>query len=178
MFPFIYICVPFNRKFCKLSVPVHVDIQSQIIHSYVKPKQGGSRVCSVYVSEEEMRIVREEVVEEVKRLWLAVPLFSVGILLHILQAISIMFVGHLGTLPLSGASMASSFASVTGFNLLPFYLFASSKLVSVLNWSEYYYFQLGLATALDTFCGQSNGAGQYHMLGIHMQRSMLVALMT
>ncbi|KAG5041793.1 hypothetical protein JHK85_014269 [Glycine max] len=76
-----------------------------------------------------MRIVREEVVEEVKRLWLAVPLFSVGILLHILQAISIMFVGHLGTLPLSGASMASSFASVTGFNLLPFYLFASSKLV-------------------------------------------------
>ncbi|KAH1251899.1 Protein DETOXIFICATION 17 [Glycine max] len=48
-----------------------------------------------------MRIVREEVVEEVKRLWLAVPLFSVGILLHILQAISIMFVGHLGTLPLS-----------------------------------------------------------------------------
>ncbi|KAG5155922.1 hypothetical protein JHK82_013891 [Glycine max] len=78
-----------------------------------------------------MRIVREEVVEEVKRLWLAVPLFSVGILLHILQAISIMFVGHLGTLPLSGASMASSFASVTGFNLLPFYLFASSKLVSV-----------------------------------------------
>lgn len=111
-------------------------------------------MCSVYVSEEEMRIVREEVVEEVKRLWLAVPLFSVGILQYILQAISVMFIGHLGTLPLSGASMASSFASATGFNLL-----------------------LGLATALDTFCGQSNGAGQYHMLGIHMQRSMLVVLM-
>nr|ACU19637.1 unknown [Glycine max] len=102
-----------------------------------------------------MRIGREEVVEEVKRLlWLAVPLFSVGILQYILQAISVMFIGHLGTLPLSGASMASSFASATGFNLL-----------------------LGLATALDTFCGQSNGAGQYHMLGIHMQRSMLVVLM-
>ena len=107
------------------------------------------------VSEEKMRIGREEVVEEVKRLlWLAVPLFSVGILQYILQAISVMFIGHLGTLPLSGASMASSFASATGFNLL-----------------------LGLATALDTFCGQSNGAGQYHMLGIHMQRSMLVVLM-
>lgn len=33
---------------------------------------------------------------------------------------------------------------------------------------------MGLASALDTFCGQSFGAGQYHMLGIHMQRSMLL----
>ncbi|KAK7358170.1 hypothetical protein VNO77_00094 [Canavalia gladiata] len=102
-----------------------------------------------------MRIQREEVVKEVKKqLWLAVPLFSVGILQYILQTISVMFVGHLGTLSLSAASMATSFASVTGFNLL-----------------------MGLATALDTFCGQSNGAGQYHMLGIHMQRSMIVVLM-
>ncbi|KAK7251709.1 hypothetical protein RIF29_35136 [Crotalaria pallida] len=99
-----------------------------------------------------MRIRREEVMEEVKRqLWLAVPLCSVGILQFSLQTISIMFVGHLGTLPLSGASMATSFASVTGFTLL-----------------------MGLASALDTFCGQSYGAGQYHMLGIHTQRSMLV----
>ncbi|CAL5430923.1 unnamed protein product [Camellia sinensis] len=29
-----------------------------------------------------------------------------------------MFVGHLGELPLSGASIATSFASVTGFSLL------------------------------------------------------------
>ncbi|XP_061374555.1 protein DETOXIFICATION 16-like [Gastrolobium bilobum] len=99
-----------------------------------------------------MRIRRQEVVEEVKRqLWLAVPLCSVGILQFSLQTISLMFVGHLGTLPLSGASMATSFASVTGFTLL-----------------------MGLASAMDTFCGQSYGAGQYHMLGIHMQRSMLV----
>ncbi|KAK7358168.1 hypothetical protein VNO77_00092 [Canavalia gladiata] len=99
-----------------------------------------------------MRIRREEVVEEMKRqLRLAVPLFSVGILQYSLQTISVMFVGHLGTLPLSGVSIATSFASVTGFNLL-----------------------MGLAAALDTFCGQSFGAGQYHMLGIHMQRSMLV----
>ncbi|KAL2892158.1 Protein DETOXIFICATION 17, partial [Bienertia sinuspersici] len=34
-----------------------------------------------------------------------------------LQLISIMFVGHLGELPLSVASMATSFASVTGFSL-------------------------------------------------------------
>lgn len=67
-----------------------------------------------------MRSERQElVIAELKRqLWLAVPLSSVGILQYILQTISIMFVGHLGTLPLSGASMATSFASVTGFTLL------------------------------------------------------------
>lgn len=33
---------------------------------------------------------------------------------------------------------------------------------------------MGMASALDTLCGQSYGAKQYHMLGIHMQRAMLV----
>jgi len=68
---------------------------------------------------ENMRMKRREEVEELKRqLKLAVPLFSVGILQYILQTISVIFVGHLGTLPLGGATMATSFASVTGFNLL------------------------------------------------------------
>ncbi|MBA0685237.1 hypothetical protein Goari_012910, partial [Gossypium aridum] len=33
---------------------------------------------------------------------------------------------------------------------------------------------LGMATALDTLFGQSYGAKQYSMLGIHMQRAMLI----
>lgn len=33
---------------------------------------------------------------------------------------------------------------------------------------------MGLASGLDTLCGQSFGAKQYHMLGIHIQRAMLV----
>ncbi|KAK4735874.1 hypothetical protein R3W88_010135 [Solanum pinnatisectum] len=95
---------------------------------------------------------KEEIVEEVKRqVWLAGPLVSVNLLQFSLQLISIMFVGHLGELPLSGASMANSFTSVTGISLL-----------------------MGMASALDTFCGQSYGAKQYHMLGIHMQRAMII----
>ena len=31
-----------------------------------------------------------------------------------------------------------------------------------------------MGSALDTFCGQAFGAGQYHILGIQMQRAMLV----
>ncbi|KAI4341516.1 hypothetical protein MLD38_026230 [Melastoma candidum] len=98
---------------------------------------------------------RYEVVPEVKKqLWLAGPLVTVSLLWYSLQLISLMFVGHLGELSLSGASMATSFGSVTGFSLL-----------------------MGLACALDTFCGQSFGAQQYHMLGVHMQRAMFILLL-
>lgn len=34
-----------------------------------------------------------------------------------------------------------------------------------------------MSSALDTLCGQSYGAKQYHMLGIQMQRAMLVLLL-
>ncbi|PON72284.1 Multi antimicrobial extrusion protein [Parasponia andersonii] len=68
-----------------------------------------------------------------------------------LTMISVMFIGHLGKLSLSSSSMATSFAAVTGFTLM-----------------------LGMGSALETFCGQTYGAKQYHMLGVHMQRAMLV----
>ncbi|KAK1301456.1 MATE efflux family protein 8 [Acorus calamus] len=61
----------------------------------------------------------ELLIGEVKRqLYLAGPLIAVSVLQYSLQVISLMFVGHLGKLSLSGASMATSFASVTGFSLL------------------------------------------------------------
>ncbi|CAN6445889.1 unnamed protein product [Victoria cruziana] len=85
---------------------------------------------------------RREVFLEVKRqLWLAGPLTSTSVLQFCLQLVSVMFVGHLGELSLSSASMATSFAGVTGFSLL-----------------------LGMGSALDTLCGQAYGAKQYHLL--------------
>jgi MATE family multidrug resistance protein len=62
---------------------------------------------------------REDFIGEAKKqLWLAGPLIAVSLLQYCLQVISIMFVGHLGELALSSASMACSFASVTGFSVL------------------------------------------------------------
>ncbi|EEF36019.1 conserved hypothetical protein [Ricinus communis] len=88
----------------------------------------------------------KEIVKEVKKqMGLAGPLVLVSVLQFFLQMISVMFVGHLGELSLTGASMATSFATVTGFSLL-----------------------LGMASALDTLCGQSYGARQYYMMGIHI----------
>ncbi|XP_028120227.1 protein DETOXIFICATION 16-like [Camellia sinensis] len=90
-----------------------------------------------------------------KQLQLAGPLVIVGFLQYSIQMISAVFLGHLGELPLSSATMATSFAGVTG-----------------------YYFILGMASALETFFGQAYGAKQYHMLGMHLQRAMLVLMLT
>ncbi|KAL7211748.1 hypothetical protein ACSBR2_014583 [Camellia fascicularis] len=94
-------------------------------------------------------------IEELKKqVWLGGPLVVVSLLQYSLQMISVMFIGHLGELSLSSASMAISFAEVTGFSFL-----------------------LGMGSALETFCGQAYGARQHHMLGVHMQRAMLVLLL-
>jgi len=86
-----------------------------------------------------------------KQLHLAGPLIAAWILQNIVQMISVMFVGHLGELALSSASIATSFAGVTGFSLLS-----------------------GMASSLDTLCGQAFGAKQYYLLGIYKQRAILV----
>ncbi|PWA96180.1 multi antimicrobial extrusion protein [Artemisia annua] len=62
---------------------------------------------------------KDEIVCEFKKqLYLAGPLMAVNLLVCALSMISVMFVGHLGELALSGASMATSFASVTGTSLM------------------------------------------------------------
>ncbi|KAH9614762.1 hypothetical protein KSS87_008800 [Heliosperma pusillum] len=100
-------------------------------------------------------ISKAEVLEEAKKQFrLAGPLIAVSILQFCVQLISIMFVGHLGQLPLSSASLGTSFASVTGFYVL-----------------------LGMSSALETLCGQSYGAKQYRMLGIYTQRAMVVLML-
>ena len=53
-----------------------------------------------------------------KQVQLAGPLVVVSLLQYSLQMISLMFIGHLGELSLSSASMASSFAGVTGFSFM------------------------------------------------------------
>ncbi|XP_062229768.1 protein DETOXIFICATION 16-like isoform X2 [Phragmites australis] len=98
---------------------------------------------------------RPAVGAEVRRqVGLAAPLVACSLLQYSLQVVSVMFAGHLGELSLSAASVAASFANVTGFSVL-----------------------LGMGSALDTFCGQSYGARQFDMLGKHTQRAILVLML-
>lgn len=83
------------------------------------------------------------VCEEVKRLGcLAAPMVSVVLSQYLVQVVSVMMVGHLGELALSSTAIAISLSGVSGFSLL-----------------------LGMASALETLCGQAYGAKQYSKLG-------------
>ncbi|KAG2253886.1 hypothetical protein Bca52824_084022 [Brassica carinata] len=95
--------------------------------------------------EDEQVNMREGFFQEMRRLgYIAGPMVAVNSSMYFLQVISIMMVGHLGELFLSSTAIAVSFCSVTGFSLV-----------------------FGLATALETLCGQANGAKQFEKLGEH-----------
>ncbi|XP_028797896.1 protein DETOXIFICATION 12 [Neltuma alba] len=81
--------------------------------------------------------------EEVKIIgYIAGPMIPVLSSQFLMQVVSIMMVGHLGELSLSSTSLAISLSGVTGFSFL-----------------------LGLASGLETLCGQAYGAQQYQKLG-------------
>ncbi|KAI9120135.1 hypothetical protein K1719_008783 [Acacia pycnantha] len=82
--------------------------------------------------------------QEVKRiLCIAGPVIPVLSSQFFLQIIAIMIAGHLDKLSLSGTALATSIAGVTGFSFL-----------------------VGMASGLETLCGQAYGAKQYKTLGI------------
>lgn len=57
--------------------------------------------------------------KELKKVsYVAAPMVAVTVLQYLMQVVSVMMVGHLDDLSLSGISSASSFTSVTGFSLL------------------------------------------------------------
>ncbi|KAL5745080.1 hypothetical protein ACOSP7_026226 [Xanthoceras sorbifolium] len=99
-------------------------------------------------------ITRRGFVEELKKMsFLAAPMVAVTVSNYLLQVVSMMMVGHLGELSLSGVSIATSFTNVTGF--IPLF---------------------GLASALETLCGQAYGAEEYQKLGSYTYSAMIFLL--
>ncbi|GAB2214598.1 hypothetical protein Droror1_Dr00018953 [Drosera rotundifolia] len=110
-----------------------------------------SSIHSMQIFEaEEMKMGR--MVEEIKKIGsIAGPMVGVILLFYLLQIISMMMVGHLGSqLILSATALAFSCCSVFGFNVL-----------------------LGMAGALETLCGQAYGAEQYQKLGIYTYTAII-----
>ncbi|KAL3681062.1 hypothetical protein R1sor_024018 [Riccia sorocarpa] len=89
--------------------------------------------------------------EAKKSLNIAAPMIVTNLIYFAIIMSSLMFVGHLGVLELSSAALGNSMASVLGFTMM-----------------------LGLASGLETLCGQAYGAKQYHLLGLYYQTSVLV----
>ncbi|KAL0364199.1 UNVERIFIED_CONTAM: protein DETOXIFICATION 29 [Sesamum angustifolium] len=93
---------------------------------------------------------------ESSKLWfLAGPAILTSIFQYSLGAITQTFAGHVGTLDLAAFSVENSVISGLCFGVM-----------------------MGMGSALETLCGQAYGAGQIDMLGVYMQRSWVILLVT
>lgn len=104
---------------------------------------------------ENKRLRRKKVldVEEAKnQILFSLPMILTNVFYYLITLVSVMFAGHLGELELAGATLANSWATVTGFA-----------------------FMVGLSGALETLCGQGFGAKMYRMLGIYLQASCIIS---
>ncbi|KAJ6367264.1 hypothetical protein OIU77_003600 [Salix suchowensis] len=89
---------------------------------------------------------------ESKKLWQIVgPAIFSRLTSYSMLVITQAFAGHLGDLELAGISIANNVIVGFDFGLL-----------------------LGMASALETLCGQAFGAKKFYMLGVYMQRSWIV----
>ncbi|CAI0377187.1 unnamed protein product [Linum tenue] len=93
---------------------------------------------------------------ESKNMWeIAAPALITEVSQFSISFVTAAFVGHLGSLQLAAVSIVQ--------NVLETFVFG---------------FMLGMGSALETLCGQAVGAGQTHMLGIYMQRSWIICMVT
>ncbi|TYG71616.1 hypothetical protein ES288_D05G411300v1 [Gossypium darwinii] len=90
--------------------------------------------------------------EAKKQVLFSLPMIVTNVVYYSITLVSVMFAGHLGELQLAGATLANSWATVTGFA-----------------------FMTGLSGALETLCGQGFGAKIYRRLGIYLQSSCIIS---
>ncbi|KAL6995209.1 Protein DETOXIFICATION 48 [Sarracenia purpurea var. burkii] len=97
-----------------------------------------------------------EVLEEIKAIGkISGPTAMSGLLLYSRAMISMLFLGYLGELELAGGSLSIGFANITGYSVIS-----------------------GLAMGMEPICGQAFGAKQWKLLGLTLQRTVLLLLST
>ncbi|CAI9116211.1 OLC1v1017303C2 [Oldenlandia corymbosa var. corymbosa] len=102
--------------------------------------------------DEEDGDLKARILVETKKLWqLLGPAIIYRISNYSMSVVTDSFAGHLGEVELASMSIAEAVIVAFNFGLL-----------------------LGMATALETLCGQAYGAKRYNMLGIYLQRSWIV----
>lgn len=97
-----------------------------------------------------------EALEEIKAIGkISGPTAMTGLLLYSRAMISMLFLGYLGELELAGGSLSIGFANITGYSVIS-----------------------GLAMGMEPICGQAYGAKQMKLLGLTLQRAVLLLLST
>ncbi|XP_019223372.1 PREDICTED: protein DETOXIFICATION 21-like isoform X2 [Nicotiana attenuata] len=103
------------------------------------------------LSDKEVKL-KDKLWDETKKMWvIAAPAMFTKFSTFGVTVISHSFVGHIGSNELAAYALVSTVLLRFGNGIL-----------------------MGMASGLETLCGQSYGAKQYHMLGLYLQRSWIV----
>ncbi|KAL0324350.1 UNVERIFIED_CONTAM: protein DETOXIFICATION 49 [Sesamum calycinum] len=86
---------------------------------------------------------------------ISLPMILTGLLIYSRSMISMLFLGRLGDLSLAGGALALGFANITGYSVLS-----------------------GLAMGMEPICGQAFGAQRFKLLGLTLQRTVILLLLT
>ncbi|KAL7087030.1 hypothetical protein ACP275_13G040100 [Erythranthe tilingii] len=102
------------------------------------------------------RRFQKAIVIELRSLFrLAGPAVLVYLLNSVVSMSTQIFCGHLGNLELAASALGNNGVQLLAYGLM-----------------------LGMGSAVETLCGQAYGAQQYEMLGIYMQRSVILLMLT
>ncbi|XP_058094179.1 protein DETOXIFICATION 40-like [Magnolia sinica] len=87
--------------------------------------------------------------------YLAAPAVTVYMINYLMSMSTQIFSGHLGNLELAAASLGNTGIQIFAYGLM-----------------------LGMGSAVETLCGQAFGARKFDMLGVYLQRSTVLLLLT
>ncbi|KAJ8763752.1 hypothetical protein K2173_003534 [Erythroxylum novogranatense] len=130
-----------------------MDATEERIKSYVE--HGSSGELESILSDTSLPLllrIRLATTSEWKILFqLAAPAIFVCLIGYLMSMFTQIFSGHLGNLELAAASLGNNGIQIFAYGVM---------------W--------GLGSAVETLCGQAYGAGKYDMLGIYLQRSIVL----
>ncbi|GLT79960.1 hypothetical protein SLA2020_514250 [Shorea laevis] len=131
---------------------------SSFLPSNKTPFINPNKILDLHADYQEEQLRRwptlSEAVDEIKAIGkISGPTAMTGLLLYSRAMISMLFLGCLGELELAGGSLSIAFANITGYSVIS-----------------------GLAMGMEPICGQAYGAKQMKLLGLTLQRTVLLLL--
>ncbi|KAJ0843547.1 putative multi antimicrobial extrusion protein [Helianthus annuus] len=139
--------------------PVLEPVQDCSTSDQSAASHGGSVELERVLNDTETPLIRRLVAASRIELNLLYKLAAPAVMVYLINnAMSIstrIFCGHLGNLELAAASLGNQGIQLFAYGLM-----------------------LGMGSAVETLCGQAFGARKYNMLGVYLQRSAIVLLVT
>ncbi|KFK31447.1 hypothetical protein AALP_AA6G113000 [Arabis alpina] len=95
-----------------------------------------------------------QVIEELKELWaMVLPITAMNCLVYVRAAVSVLFLGRLGSLELAGGALSIGFTNITGYSVM-----------------------VGLASGLEPICSQAYGSKNWDLLTLSLHRMVVILL--